>query len=479
MAEKDNVDISFIEDKISNLDSIKEIPKELKSNKKSNNSEDIVVNSNLTYLNIKKDLNIFKEEILRDFKRQQTKILEKEENMEKNTIEQLEEFKKIIQRNNERINSLSNMIITDKKIREKVEMLIEFKNKNQEIIMTNGIQIKNLDKDLYDNIYRIDSILKDTILHPKILGSISRFQNFREVMDFILGDCSKNITFREKIPIDINNLKKIDERNVINLTSKIEKARKTLALQIDTFNKKFDSKINSLNDSFNERLANYRIENMTYSDNFKKATESLTKQMNSVIQAKTDIINKFDEKINILNKDNNRMKKYFTDYKNEFIEMRRLFKEMIETLNSKNININNNFDLTRKIKKFQRKQTVMLKDLKSFEDNKFNNNNNNNNIIRSINMNDMFMNPQKVSFNNNFLKEKENSQDKVLRTFKRINTAANVGIKSFFEKNNILNENQKNDLDIKKIKPPEQKFKLQKKPMRQCKRKNIIKKLNF
>ena len=189
------------------------------------------------------------------------------------------------------------MIITDKKIREKVEMLIEFKNKNQEIIMTNGIQIKNLDRDLYDNIYRIDSILKDTILHPKILGSISRFQNFREVMDFILGDCSKNITFREKIPIDINNLKKIDERNVINLTSKIEKARKTFALQIDTFNKKFDSKINSLNDSFNERLANYRIENMTYSDNFKKATESLTKQMNSVIQAKTDIINKFEEKI--------------------------------------------------------------------------------------------------------------------------------------------------------------------------------------
>ena len=473
MADKDNVDISFIEDKISNLDSIKEIPKELKSNKKSNNSEDIVVNSNLTYLNIKKDLNIFKEEILRDFKRQQTKILEKEENMEKNTIEQLEEFKKIIERNNERINSLSNMIITDKKIREKVEMLIEFKNKNQEIIMTNGIQIKNLDRDLYDNIYRIDSILKDTILHPKILGSISRFQNFREVMDFILGDCSKNITFREKIPIDINNLKKIDERNVINLTSKIEKARKTLALQIDTFNKKFDSKINSLNDSFNERLANYRIENMTYSDNFKKATESLTKQMNSVIQAKTDIINKFDEKINILNKDNNRMKKYFTDYKNEFIEMRRLFKEMIETLNSKNININNNFDLTRKIKKFQRKQTVMLKDLKSFEDNKFDNNNNN--IIRSINMNDMFMNPQKVSFNNNFLKEKENSQDKVLRTFKRINTAANVGIKSFFEKNNILNENQKNDLDIKKIKPPEQKFKLQKKPMQKKKHHKKIK----
>ena len=73
--------------------------------------------------------------------------------MEKSTIEQLEEFKKIIERNNERINSLSNMIITDKKIREKVEQIAEFKEKAQETIMADGIKIDNLEKDFYENIY--------------------------------------------------------------------------------------------------------------------------------------------------------------------------------------------------------------------------------------------------------------------------------------------------------------------------------------
>ena len=450
MKEIDKSGISLTEDKISNLDDIK-------SNKKENDTKDIVVNSNLNYLNIKKELNIFKEEILRDFKKQQSKTLEKEENLEKSTIEQLEEFKKIIEKNKERIYSLANMIVTDKKVREKVDMLIEFKNKNQEIIMTNGIQIKNLDKDLYDNIYRIDSILNDTILNPKIMGGMSRFQNFRDVMEYILGETSKNSTFREKIPIDINNLKKIDEKNVFNLTNKLDKARKTLALQIETFNKKFDNKINSLNDTFNERLANYRIENMTYSDNIKKATDSLTKQMNSVVQAKNDIINKFDEKINIISKDNFRMKKYFTDYKNEFIEMRRLFKEMLEIMNSKNVNVSSDFN--RKIKRFQRKQTAMIKDVKIFEDNKINNNNNN--IVRSINMNDMFMNPQKVNFNNNNMNNifKDKPQEKILKAFKRINTTASVRMNRFFEKENTLIEKKKEEEETKNIKQPKLKLK--------------------
>ena len=57
---------------------------------------------------------------------------------------------------------------------------------------------------------------------------------------------------------------------------------------------------------------------MTYSENMKKASESLLKQVNNVIQAKNDIFNKFDEKINIINKEHTIMIKYFTGYKNEF-----------------------------------------------------------------------------------------------------------------------------------------------------------------
>ena len=394
--EKFSIEKSEKEDKITRFDSIREISREIKSNNRYKDDEDIFINSNLSLTNMKKDLLLFKDEILKDLKRQQSKMFEKHLDIEKNTISKLEEFNKQIDKYSEKINSLSNMIITDKRIREKVEMLIEFKNKNQEVIMTNGIKIKNLDKDLYDNIYRIDSILKETVLDTKIIGGISKFQTFHDLMDYILSECSKNLTFREKTPIEVNNLRNNDERIIKILTNKLEKAKKTLNLQIDTFNKKFENKIDSLNESFNERIANYRIENMTYSENIKKATESLTKQINSVIQAKNDIINKFDEKMNIMNKDNLRMKKYFTEYKNEFGEMRRLFKEMTEIMNSKGIkNFKLNTDFNVKIKKLQRRQTMINKDIKSFEDKM----SKTNNILHSINMNDMFLNPTKISFN--------------------------------------------------------------------------------
>ena len=447
MIEQENVEISEKENKISKPDLIMDASKDKKSINKSNSDEDTVVNSNLNLANIKKDLLRFEDEILRDLKIQQTKILEKDKVVNNNTIEQLEEFRKKIEKYSEKINSLSNMIITDKTIREKVELLLQFKDKNQELIMTNGIKLKNLDKDVYDNIYRIDSILKETVLCPKIIGGISKFKTFSDFMDYILSECSKNITFREKTAVDVNNLRNNDERVINNLTNKLEKAKKILTLQMDTFNKKFESKIDSLTDSFNDRITNYRIENMSYSENIKNATDSLFKQINGVIQAKNDIINKFDEKIKIINKDKLIMKKYFTEYKNEFNEMRKIFKEMLDTLNSKNINLNSGFQ--GKIKRLIRRQTMINKDIKSFETNI----NKKNNIIHSINMNEVFLNPPKISFDNNIQKETEKSDPpiKILKAFKRINTAS-VRINRFFEKDNILKEKKKKNEEMKTIK---------------------------
>ena len=436
------------ENKVSKFNSMNNIPREIKSANRPKIDEYMLLNANLNSANIKKDLIIFKDEILKEIKKEQIKIIEKENNNEKYTMEKLEEFSKKIDKYTEKIDSLSNKIITDKSVREKVESLIEFKNKNQEIIMTNGIKIQNLDKDLYSNIYRIESILKETVLHPRIIGGISKFQTFHDFMDFLLAESSKNITFREKTTLDINNLRINNDKMMNNLTNKIDKAKKTLTLYIDTKIKSCESKINSLNDTFNDRITNYRIENMTYLENMKKTSESLQKQINSVIQAKNDILNKFEEKMKLANKDNIRMKKYFTEYKNEFTEMNRLFKEMLDALNTKNFNFNSNSGLSRKINKLIRRQTMINKDIKDFEINIAKPNK----IVHSINMNDMFgNNQQKVTFNNDILEEKEkiNIQPKILKQFKRINTAS-VRVNRFFEKENILEEKKKKNEDIKK-----------------------------
>ena len=268
------------EDKKSELESIMNVSNELKPTHKYHDDEDILTNPKINSTNMKNELLFFKDEILKDLKREQIKIFEKAEDNEKYTMEKIEEFNIKIQKYSEKIINLSNMIITDKTIRDKVESLIEYKNKNQEIVMTNGIRLDNLDKDLFNNVYRIDNILKETVMYPGVIGGISRFKTFHDFMDYVLKECSQNISFRDKTILDINNLRNIDERITNNFNNKLEKTKKSITLYIDACIKKIESKIKDMNDTFNDKITAYCIENMSHSENIRKATESLLKQVN-------------------------------------------------------------------------------------------------------------------------------------------------------------------------------------------------------
>ena len=147
---------------------------------------------------IKKDILFFKEEILRDLKQFQSKINEKVQTEEKHMKEKIEKFSVRIEKFNEKVIELSNLICTDKSIRDKVDTILEFKNKSQELIMTNGIKLDNIDKELHENIYRIDNLLKDTVLYPGVIGGISKFKTFHDFIDYILGELSQGVNLEKK-----------------------------------------------------------------------------------------------------------------------------------------------------------------------------------------------------------------------------------------------------------------------------------------
>ena len=430
----------MMEDKKNILESIIDESNELKPTHKYLDDEDILINSDKNPTNLKKDLLFFKDEILKDLKRKQIKIFEKAEDNERYMMEKIEEFNIKIQKYGEKIINLSKMIITDKTIRDKVESLIEYKNKNQEMVMTQGIQIDNLDKDLFKNVYRIDNILKESVIYPGIIGGISKFKTFHDFMDYVLKECSQNVSFRDKTAVDINNLRNNDERIINNFNNKLEKTKKAITLYIDTFVGKIDNKIKEMNDDLNNKITTYRIETMTYTENVKKATESLLKQVNSIIQAKNDIFNRFEEKINMINKENARMRKYFTGYKNEFNEMRRMFKEMLEALNTKDFS-----SINRKMKRLSRRQTMMNNDFKVFE-------NNLNKVVHPISMNDMFMSEDKnfkprFSVRNSIFsreKEKKNLYAPFLKEFKIVETESKR-LSKLFEKENAIQEKKNKD----------------------------------
>ena len=182
------------------FDVIMDVSTELKVPHKSRGDEDILISFNSNRM--KKDLLIFKDELLKDLKRLQTKLYEKAEDNEIYTKEKIEEFNLQIKKYSEKVMSLSNSIITDKAIRENVESLIEYKNKNQEIVMTNGIQLDNLEKEFYNNIYRIDNILKESVIYPGIIGNITKFKTFHDFIDYVVQEISQLNTFKNKSQMD-------------------------------------------------------------------------------------------------------------------------------------------------------------------------------------------------------------------------------------------------------------------------------------
>ena len=181
----------------------------------------------------KNDLLHFKEETLRDFKMVQKKITEKYDNLDIEMREKLEAYEKRITTYENKIFELSKLINTDKTIREKVDNLMEFKEKADESMLTEKIRLDNFSKDLKSNVERIDKILTDSVIYPGVIGGISKYKTFHELIDYLLSQTSQTLTFREKSILDFKSYKtKLENiissfntqiNNLLNTTSEFTK----------------------------------------------------------------------------------------------------------------------------------------------------------------------------------------------------------------------------------------------------------------
>ena len=289
---------------------------------------------------IKQDILLFKNDVLKDLKLFMRQISDKINNDEKFVKDRIDKFDINIQNYTERIHELSNLIITDKTIRDKVENIISFKDKAQETLMTNDIKINNLDKDIHENVYRIDTILKDTVLYPGLIGGICKFKSFHDLIDFILSEISQMTTFKEKSATDINAYKSKVDNITQSLSIKIENNNRTSTKYLEKCINTMEERFQSLLDLYDEKLTAVRMENTKYIEEIKKATKKLMDETNNVLLMKRDIMKKFDDEVKFLKSDNIRVIKCFSGYKEDFFKMRAKFIELCEFIRDVRFKVN-------------------------------------------------------------------------------------------------------------------------------------------
>ena len=310
--------------------------------------EDPIVSLSKSTMGKKNELLHFKEETLRDFKEVQRKIGEKYETLDLEMKEKLEAYEKRIVTYENKIMELSNLINTDKTIREKVDNLMEFKEKTDDHLITEKIRLDNFRNDLKSNVERIDQILKDSVIYPGIIGGISKYKTFHDLIDYILTQTSQTLTFREKSILDFKSYKTKLENIISSFNTQINTLLNTTSEFTKTCVKEAEERMKSIYNIFDDRLQDARIENANYAIGLEKATEVLKKELENLYVVKSELYEKVDKSMTEVKNDNTRVVKLFTGYKKNFHIMQHKFTQLADFIKDVRFRINLKEDVQRR-----------------------------------------------------------------------------------------------------------------------------------
>jgi len=302
----------------------------------------------MTTKGVKNDLLLFKDEALKDFKEAQKKISERYKKLDFEIREKLDSYERRINIYESKIMELSKMINTDKTIRERVDKLMEFKDKVNDSMLTEKIRLDNTRNDLNHNVNRIDDILKDSVIYPGIIGGISRYKTFHEFIDYVLTQCSQNLTFREKSIIDFRNYKEKLDNTISSFNSQITKLLNTTSEYTKTCVKECEDRMKSIYNVYDDRLQDARIENANYAIGLEKATDSLKKELENLYIVKNELYKKVDNGIIEMKNDNTRVIKLFIGYKKGFTLLQHKFTQLSEFIKDTRFRINLKEDVNRR-----------------------------------------------------------------------------------------------------------------------------------
>jgi len=310
--------------------------------------EDPIISLSKSDAGKKNDLMHFKEETLRDFKEVQKKITDKFDNLDLEMRERLDAYERRITTYENKIFELSNLINTDKTIRQKVDNLMEFKEKTDEHMLTEKIRLDNFRNDLKSNVERIDQILKDSVIYPGIIGGISKYKTFHDLIDYLLTQTSQTVTFREKSILDFKGYKTKLENSISSFNSQIDTLLKTTSEFTKTCVQEAEERMKGIYNIYDDRLQDARIENANYAIGLEKATEVLKKELENLYVVKNELYEKVDKGMQEVKNDNTRVVKLFSGYKKNFHIIQHKFTQLSDFIKDIRFRINLKEDVQRR-----------------------------------------------------------------------------------------------------------------------------------
>ena len=259
----------------------------------------------LSMARINMDLVRFKDEILKDIRSMQFALADKYSKIDDHIKEKITVFENKINSFDKKITELSNLIITDNSIKEKIKSLEQFKEYMNDNLFKRRAKFNELEKKINDEINRINDILTESVIYPSLIGKTARFKNFHEFIEFAVNEITTLINYKEKNNIDFSPYKK-----------KMDQAMDYYKIQMNNFSSKeyVDNSINAVEEKLQNLLKNYGdrfeeilVENSQYHQGVQKKEEEIDKQIEIMEKMKDYINQKFETQKNIDDNYNNEL----------------------------------------------------------------------------------------------------------------------------------------------------------------------------
>ena len=330
--------------------------------------------SEITFpINLQTDMLVFKNEILRDLKILENRLVEKCTTSDNLIQDKLLNTNKEITSIKTKIKKLSANICENNVLNKKIDELIKNQNKSNDNILVNEIKLNSLEKESHDNIFKLGKIIKESVLYPGLIGHSCKFKNFHDFINYILNELAQFSMFREKTISD-SNLNKVRVDGVIQ-----------------NFKFKFENILNTAN-QFSLEMINKNEEKIKnifikYDEKIFEMTSNFEKNMNELSKKYTEFENKTIQDIERLKYDNtmniNNINRHIEEYLSLKSEMEKINNIINKKINRKNSMNNNLNDSNIKYISRKKKRGTTILSINKLNENTFFNNlkSSNNNTI--------------------------------------------------------------------------------------------------
>ena len=268
--------------------------------------------------NMKMEILLFKNEVLTDIKNTEKIIVDRYTKLNDSLEEKFIKYESELESLKVKIEGInidkSNQIF----LKDNVNKLLSFSDKTKDDLITADIKINNLEKDIFNNVYRIDKILSESVIYPGVIGGISKFKSFHDFMDYLLSQASQNITFRDRSQMDLKSYKIKLENLIKNFKTQLDNLMK----DANSFTKRSiaecEDRIKLLFDRVDERIRETRVENANFMLDFQKTVDDLKTEIANVGEIKNEILKKLDENLLLTKHENKKVIDNFGNYKKDF-----------------------------------------------------------------------------------------------------------------------------------------------------------------